>query len=232
MLDPGQILYEDNHLIVLNKKCSEIVQADNTGDESLADMVKAYIKARDGKPGKVFLGVCHRIDRPTSGVVIFAKTSKALSRINELFRDGKVKKTYWAVVAVPPPKSDGKLVHFLMRNQQKNKSFPVEAPAQSTPGGKRAELHFTVLAESDRYTLLEIHPKTGRHHQIRVQLSAVGSPIKGDLKYGAPRSNTGGGIYLHARAAEFEHPVKKELLRVVAPVPNENLWKVFEELFR
>ena len=223
----GRILYEDNHLIVLNKRCSEIVQADKTGDETLADLVRRHIKERESKPGKVFLGICHRLDRPTSGVVVFAKTGKALSRMNSLFRDGMVKKTYWAVTGTIPPDRSGTLVHALSRNSAKNISFVVDA---GKPGAKRAELSYQVIAESDRYFLLELHPVTGRHHQIRVQLSAVGCPIKGDLKYGAKRSNPGGGIHLHARRLEFAHPVKNTSIDITAPVPEDTLWRALEEL--
>lgn len=222
-----RILYEDNHLIVVNKHCSEIVQADKTGDRTLADLVRRHIKERDGKPGNVFLGVCHRLDRPTSGAVIFAKTGKALSRMNKLFREGKVEKTYWAVTGSAPPDPTGTLVHYLSRNSAKNKSFIVEGDIEIA---KRAELSYRVIAESDRYFLVEINPGTGRHHQIRAQLSAVGSPIKGDLKYGAKRSNPGGGIHLHARRLDFTHPVKSLPIEVTAPVPEETVWRLLEGL--
>lgn len=223
MLD-SRILYEDNHLIAVNKACSEIVQGDKTGDETLAQKVSDYIKQRDKKPGNVFIGICHRLDRPTSGIVIFAKTSKALSRMNALFRNSEVKKTYWAICGRQPDNSSGTLVHYLLRNQRKNMSRPVNP---DTPGAKRAELGYELVAASDRYYLLRVYPATGRHHQIRAQLSAVGCPIKGDLKYGAPRSNKGGGISLHAGQVSFLHPVRKNEVVIQAPPPDEPVWNVF-----
>ena len=224
-----RILLEDNHLIAVNKHCSDIVQGDKTGDQTLADVVKEYIKERDRKPGNVFLGICHRLDRPTSGVVVFAKTGKALSRMNTLFREGQVTKTYWAVTGNAPPELSGTLVHFLSRNQVKNKST---ALPEGTQGSKRAELAYRMIASSDRYFLLEISPSTGRHHQIRAQLAAIGCPVKGDLKYGSPRSNPGGGIHLHARKICFEHPTKKTRIEIVAPVPDEPLWQVLAHAAR
>lgn len=220
------ILYEDNHLIVINKKAGDIVQGDDTGDRTLADVVKAHIKRRDQKPGNVFLGVVHRLDRPTSGAVVFAKTSKALARMNELFRSGGVHKLYWAVVANEPATPRATLIHYLRRNRRQNKSYASASPG---PGMKRAELSYRVAARSDRYVLLEVEPATGRHHQIRTQLSAIGSPIKGDLKYGFPRSDPNGGIHLHARRISFVHPVSGCEIEVVAPVPNDTLWRVMAE---
>ncbi len=202
------------------------MQGDKTGDRTLADEVRDYIKTRDNKPGNVFLGVCHRLDRPTSGIVIFAKTGKALSRMNKLFRENKVTKTYWAVSASAPPEPEGTLVHYLRKNESKNKSFVVD---EGSHGAKRADLAFRVMARSDRYFLLEVKPGTGRHHQIRVQLAAAGCPIKGDLKYGSRRSDPDGGIHLHARSIEFKHPVGNETIVVIAPVPDEVLWQALEK---
>lgn len=225
MIEPERILYEDNHLIVLNKKTSELVQGDKTGDRTLADEVRDFIKLRDSKPGNVFLGVCHRLDRPTSGVVVFAKTGKALSRMNTLFRDNEVAKIYWAVTESAPSGEEGTFINYLKKHQAKNKSFVVEDPGGDA---KKAELDYRVVAASKRYYLLEVRPKTGRHHQIRAQLAAAGAPIKGDLKYGARRSDPGGGIHLHARTIEFIHPVSKAEINITAPVPEETLWKVLE----
>ncbi len=217
-----EILYEDNHLIAVNKTSSEIVQGDKTGDTPLSDLLKAWLKEKYAKPGNVFVGVTHRLDRPVSGVVLFAKTSKALARMNELFRTGGVKKTYWAIVKNRPPQEEGELVHWMVRNEKQNKSYAYDA---EKPGAKQAILHYRLIAYSDNYHLLEIDLKTGRHHQIRVQLSKMGCPIKGDLKYGAERSNPDGGISLHARSAAFTHPVSGEPIYIVAPVPPDNLWK-------
>lgn len=221
-----RILYEDNHLIAVNKLPGEIVQGDKTGDATLTDAVKQYIKTKYDKPGEVFLGVVHRLDRPVSGVVVFARTSKALARMNELFRERKTEKVYWAVVNQQPPKEKDTLVHFLRKNEQKNKSY---ASDSALPGSLRCELSYELLASSDRYFLLEVHPLTGRHHQIRVQLSTMGCIIKGDLKYGAERSNEDGSIHLHARKLSFTHPVSKQEINVVAPVPEEKLWKYFDK---
>lgn len=226
LIESSRILYEDNHLIAVNKYTSELVQGDKTGDRTLADDISNFIKERDHKPGNVFLGVCHRLDRPTSGVVVFAKTGKALSRMNKLFRDDQVSKTYWAVTGKVPPELVGTLVDHLKKNEAKNKSFVV---SEQEKNAKRAELEYRVAAESVRYFLLEIKPKTGRHHQIRVQLAATGCPVKGDLKYGYPRSDPGGGIHLHARQIEFIHPVKDEPVIITAPVPDETLWQIFEK---
>ena len=217
---PENIIYEDNHLLVYNKQVGDIVQGDKTGDMPLSEVVKAYIKERDAKPGNVFLGVTHRIDRPTTGVVIFAKTSKALERMNALFRDGGVDKTYWAIVKKAPEKDENMLVHHLSRNEKQNKSYVFDAPKSTT---KEAKLRYKVICKSDNYSLVEVELLTGRHHQIRAQLSSIGSPIKGDLKYGFPRSNPDGGICLHARKVEFLHPVKKEKITIVAPVPDDAL---------
>lgn len=221
------VLFEDNHLIAINKKATELVQGDITGDEPLLEKVKRYLKEKYNKPGNVFLGLPHRLDRPTSGLVVFAKTSKALSRMNDIFRDRIVEKTYWAVVKNKPEHKTGTLINYLKKVGDKNKSF-VEQNDKS--GAKYAELNYKLLASSDNYHLLEILPKTGRHHQIRVQLSKIGCTIKGDLKYGFPRSNKDGSIHLHARKLNFTHPVKKEPIEIVAPVPNESLWKAMEKL--
>jgi 23S rRNA pseudouridine1911/1915/1917 synthase len=219
------VLYEDNHIIIVNKKASDIVQGDKTGDETLPDKIKNYLKEKYNKPGNVFCGVVHRLDRPTSGVVVFAKTSKALSRLNEQFRDKSTQKTYWAIVEKPPVKIDDKLVHFLKKNEKQNKSY---ASIIETNGSKKAILSYKVICKSDKYHLLEVELETGRHHQIRVQLSTIGSIIKGDVKYGARRSNTDGSIHLHARFLKLIHPTTKELIEVTAPVPEESLWKWFE----
>ncbi|MDR0835858.1 MAG: RNA pseudouridine synthase [Tannerella sp.] len=216
------VLYEDNHLIAVNKNCHEIVQGDKTGDEPLSETLKLYLKEKYNKQGNVFLGVTHRLDRPVTGVVIFAKTSKALERLNDMFRTGEVKKTYWAIVANKPAEDEGELTHWLVRNEKQNKSY---AGDSETPHSKKAILHYKLLASSDKYFLLEIDLKTGRHHQIRCQLAKIGCPVKGDLKYGAARSNNDGGISLHARSASFIHPVSKEQIHIVAPVPEDNLWK-------
>lgn len=221
------ILYEDNHLIAVSKTCNEIVQGDKTGDTPLCETLKQYIKEKYNKPGEVFLGVPHRIDRPTSGVVLFARTSKALERLNEMFRqksqftNSPFQKTYWAIVEKAPQPAEGRLEHWLVRNEKLNKSFIAKPNAD---GAKLAILDYRTLAQGDRYTLLEVHLLTGRHHQIRCQLAAIGCPIKGDLKYGARRSNQDGGISLHARSIELMHPVRKEPLCITAPVPDDHLW--------
>lgn len=220
------VLYEDNHLIIINKSGSEIVQSDKTGDVSLEDSLKLWIKEKYHKPGNVFLGVAHRLDRPVSGVVVFARTSKALTRLNEMFRNGEVHKTYLAIVKNAPRQPEGTLEQYLVRNEQQNKSYVYD---QERPGAKKAILHYRLVGRSDRYCLLEVDLKTGRHHQIRCQLAAMGCPIKGDLKYGFPRSNPGGGISLHARKISFIHPVSKELIEVTAPFPeDEPLWQCFQ----
>jgi 23S rRNA pseudouridine1911/1915/1917 synthase len=219
------VIYEDNHLLAVNKKCGEIVQGDKTGDVTLADELKAWLKEKYRKPGNVFVGIPHRLDRPVSGIVLFAKTGKALSRLNEMFRSGEIKKTYWAIVKNRPPKEEDELVHWLERNERQNKSYAYD---NERPDTKKAILHYKLIACSDHYYLLEIDLKTGRHHQIRSQLSKIGCPIKGDLKYGASRSNPDGGISLHARRVLFTHPVSKETIQLVASVPqDDNLWKSF-----
>lgn len=221
-----QVLYEDNHIIAVSKTCHEIVQGDKTGDIPLSETVKAYIKEKYQKPGEVFLGVTHRLDRPTTGVVLFARTSKALTRLNDMFKSHEmIKKTYWAIVQTPPPTPQGRLENYLWRNEKQNKSFVVKP---GTKDAKHAALSYKVIAQSDRYTLLEINLETGRHHQIRCQLSAIGSPIKGDLKYGAKRSNPDGGISLHARKIEFIHPVSKMPIEITAPIPEDTLWHTLE----
>ncbi len=217
------VLYEDNHIIIVNKSSSEIVQGDKTGDKPLVEIVKEYIKKKYHKPGNVFLGVVHRLDRPVSGVVVFARTGKALARLNEMFRTKDVHKTYWAIVANQPPAPEGELTHWLVRKEQQNKSFAYD---KEVPQSKKAILNYHVIAKSDRYFLLEVDLKTGRHHQIRCQLAKMGCPIKGDLKYGAPRSNPDGSISLHARRIRFVHPVSKKEICVEAPVPSDRLWQV------
>ena len=219
-----EILFEDNHLIAVNKKPSEIVQGDKTGDEPLSEKVKKYLKEKYQKSGEVFLGVIHRIDRPVSGVVIFAKTSKALARMNEMFRTKEVKKTYWAVVKNKPNPESGHLIHYMKKNEQKNISRAYE---KEIPGSLKAELDYKLLCSSENYYLLEINPHTGRHHQIRAQLSAIGCPIKGDIKYGFKRTNENASIHLHARKAKFIHPVKQEPITIVANPPDEVLWNAF-----
>jgi len=216
-----QVLHEDNHIIVVNKRVGDIVQGDKTGDKPLSDVVKEYIKDKYNKPGEVFLGVVHRLDRPTTGIVVFAKTSKALTRLNELFKNRETQKTYWAIVKNKPLKREDKLVHFLKRNEKNNTS---KAHIKEVPESKIASLDYAIIKELNNYTALEINLYTGRHHQIRAQLSAIGSPIKGDLKYGFDRSNPDGGIHLHARKLVFIHPVSKENISIVAPVPTEVLW--------
>ncbi|MBR4242961.1 MAG: RluA family pseudouridine synthase [Bacteroidaceae bacterium] len=219
-----EVLYEDNHIIIVNKRAGEIVQGDKTGDVPLVETVKEYIKERYAKPGAVFLGVTHRVDRPVSGVVVFARTSKALARLNDMFRTQQVQKTYWAVVRELPPQPEATLTHWLVRNERMNKSFAYDSERS---GAKRASLTYRVIGKSERYHLLEVHLHTGRHHQIRCQLAHIGSPIVGDLKYGAPRSNPDGSICLHARTIEFEHPVSHIQIRVEAPLPDLPLWHKF-----
>lgn len=219
------VVYEDNHIIIVNKTASEIVQGDKTGDIPLSEIVKQYIKEKYAKPGNVFLGVTHRLDRPVSGLVVFAKTSKALSRLNDMFRNSEVKKTYWAIVKQCPPAEEGELVHYLVRNEKQNKSYAYDKEVKNS---KKAILDYKLIGHSQNYYLLEVNLKTGRHHQIRCQLAKMGCPIKGDLKYGFPRSNPDGSICLHARRIRFIHPVSKELIDVTAPVPSGNLWNGFE----
>ena len=218
------VLYEDNHIIIVNKASGEIVQGDKTGDKPLSDIVKEYLKEKYNKPGNVFCGVTHRLDRPTTGVLVFAKTSKALSRVNEMFRNDKVEKSYWAIVKNQPPKVEDKLVHWLIKNEKNNKSTAFD---KEMPGAKKAVMHYKIIGSSENYFLLEVNLETGRHHQIRTQLSKIGCPIKGDLKYGANRSNPDGSISLHARTISFIHPVSKIKIEITAPVPNDNLWKSF-----
>ncbi len=224
MFPDQRILLEDNHLLIVNKLPSEIVQGDKTGDEPLSETLKQFLKVKYNKPGNVFVGVVHRLDRPVSGAVIFAKTSKALTRLNNMVKERAIKKTYWAIVKEPPPDESGTLKHFLVRNQKKNKSFAYKKPVENS---KESLLSYKMIAASKDYYLLEIDLHTGRHHQIRAQLSAIGCPIKGDLKYGFPRSNPDGSISLHARQLEFNHPVKKEPVTVIAPPPKEALWDYF-----
>lgn len=237
-----QIIYEDNHILAVSKTCHEIVQGDKTGDEPLPETLKRLIKERDQKPGNVFLGVTHRLDRPTTGVVLFAKTSKALERLNRMFAEGEVHKTYWAIVpnvwdgeghgSAPATSSD--LTHYLVRNEQQNRSYAYDSREQAERAVrnprdvKEARLHYEVIATTPRYALLQVRLYTGRHHQIRCQLSHLGLPIKGDLKYGAPRSNPDGGISLHSRKAEFVHPVSKQPIVIAAPVPDDTLWRALE----
>ena len=220
-----EVIYEDNHIIAVNKTCREIVQGDKTGDTPLSEMVKQYLKEKYNKPGNVFIGVTHRLDRPVSGLVVFAKTSKALPRLNEMFRNGEVKKTYWAIVKECPKETEGELVHYLVRNEKQNKSYAYDKEVKNS---KKAVLHYKLIGHSQNYYLLEVDLKTGRHHQIRCQLAKMGCPIKGDLKYGFPRSNPDGSICLHARTVQFVHPVSKEMIQLTAPVPEGNLWNGFE----
>lgn len=230
------VLYEDNHIIAVNKTCNEIVQGDKTGDTPLSETVKAYIKEKYNKPGEVFLGVPHRLDRPTSGVVLFARTSKALTRLNAMFKEKSssegqgevfIQKTYWAIVQGAPKVPEARLENWLIRNEQQNKSYITKPNANNA---KIAILNYHTLVRGENYTLLEINLETGRHHQIRCQLAAIGCPVKGDLKYGAKRSNPDGGICLHARKIEFIHPVSKQNICITAPVPNDSLWQQFAAL--
>ena len=220
-----QILHEDNHIIVINKRVGDIVQGDKTGDKPLSEVVKEYIKDKYNKPGEVFLGVVHRLDRPTTGIVVFARTSKALTRLNELFKNRETQKTYWAIVKNKPQKPEDKLVHFLKRNEKNNTS---KAHINEVPESKIASLDYRIIKELTHYFALEINLHTGRHHQIRAQLSAIGSPIKGDLKYGFDRSNPDGGIHLHARQLVFVHPVSKENIIVIASAPEDPVWNVLK----
>ncbi|MBF1392915.1 MAG: RNA pseudouridine synthase [Prevotella histicola] len=217
-----QVLYEDNHLIIVYKEAGEIVQADKSGDIPLSEIVKQWLKAKYNKPGNVFLGVVHRLDRPVSGLVIFAKTSKALTRLNNMFRNGEIHKTYWAIVTRPPFEPEATLTDWLVRNERQNKSY---AYNHQVPTSKKSILHYKVINQTDHYTLLEVNLMTGRHHQIRCQLSNMDCPIKGDLKYGAPRSNPDGGISLLSHRVEFVHPVSKETICVESPLPKDNLWQ-------
>ena len=220
-----QVIYEDNHLIVVNKRAGDIVQGDKTGDKPLSDVVKSYIKEKYNKPGDVYLGVVHRLDRPTTGVVLFSKTSKALSRLNKMFANHGTSKTYWAVVKNNPPKEKDRLVHYLKRNPKQNKSY---AHKHEVPNSKKAILEYTIKFRLNNYNLREVKLLTGRHHQIRSQLSSIECPIKGDLKYGADRSNPDGSIHLHARFLTIQHPVKKEPITFKAPLPEDAIWKACE----
>lgn len=222
-----EILYEDNHVIVVNKKSSDIVQGDKTGDATLPDAIKSYLKEKYNKPGNVFCGVVHRLDRPTSGAVIFARTSKALERLNKQFREKETDKVYWAIVDKKPESRTGKLVHYLRKNENQNKSYVTN---ESSAGAKQAVLNYTYLRSSDKFHLLEIALETGRHHQIRVQLATINCHIKGDLKYGAKRSNEDGSICLHARKISFNHPTTNQLIEVIAPLPSDTLWQFFESM--
>ncbi len=222
-----EILFEDNHIIAVNKGTSDIVQGDKTGDEPLSEKVKSYIKEKYDKPGAVYLGVTHRLDRPVSGAVLFARTSKALSRLNEMFKNKTVKKTYWAIVKNKPGNIEATLKHYIVRDQKKNKSFAYDKEVKNS---KLAVLSYKLIANADNYYLMEVDLQTGRHHQIRCQLSKIGCPIKGDLKYGFPRSNSDGGISLHARKIEFIHPVSNEQIKIVAPTPENSLWDYFSSI--
>ena len=221
------VLYEDNHLIAVYKQNNELVQGDRSGDSTLADKVKAYIKEMYNKPGDVYLGITHRIDRPVSGVVLFARTSKALARLNRMFQENEINKKYLAIVKERPPADEEELTHFIKKNEKQNKSYSHDTEVK---GSRKARLKYRILSRTDRYYLLEIDLFTGRHHQIRSQLSKIGCPIRGDLKYNYPRSNPDGGISLHARSIEFNHPVKQEPVKIVAPLPDENIWKLFADL--
>lgn len=216
-----KVVYEDNHIIIVSKRSGEIVQGDKTGDKTLADEVKAYIKEKYAKPGNVFLGITHRLDRPVWGLVVFARTSKALARLNDMFREGNVNKTYWAICQNVPEVPEATLTHWLTRNERQNKSYAYD---KEVPGAKKAVLHYRTIGKSERYTLIEVKLMTGRHHQIRCQLAKIGCPIKGDLKYGARRSNPDGSISLLARKIEFAHPVSKEHICVESEVPDDKLW--------
>lgn len=220
-----QVVYEDNHIIIVNKLPGEIVQGDKTGDKPLSEIVKEWIKEKYAKPGNVFLGVAHRLDRPVAGLVVYAKTSKALARLNEMFRNGDVHKTYWAVTANKPEQDEATLTHYLYSIEKSNKTYVYDSPRNNT---KEAKLHYKLIASSERYFLLEVNLLTGRKHQIRAQLSAIGCPIKGDLKYGAKRSNPDGSISLLARRVQFIHPVSKVQIDVTAPVPDDTLWQALE----
>lgn len=221
-----RVLFEDNHVLVVNKLPSELTQGDKTGDATLPDLLKSYIKEKYNKPGNVFLGVVHRLDRPTSGALVFARTSKALERLNAQFRDKETNKVYWAIVGQKPPAESGTLINYLKKNEAQNKSYVV---SDNTPGAKKAILHYQLLEASERYFLLEIKLETGRHHQIRCQLAKLGCIIKGDLKYGDKRSNPDGSICLHARTLSFEHPTTKERISVEAPLPSLGIWTAFKK---
>ena len=220
-----KVLHEDNHLIIVNKNCGEIVHSDVTGDVPLDQMVKDYLKKKYNKPSEVFLGVAHRVDRPVSGIVVFARTTKALVRLNRMFQEKLIKKTYWAIVKNLPPNDEGTLIHYVIRNTKNNRSYICTSEHRDS---KKAVLHYKHIASSERYHLLEIDLKTGRHHQIRCQLAAIGCPVRGDLKYGYARSNPNGGISLHSRQITFKHPVKEDIINLTAPLPDDPLWKAFD----
>ena len=224
-----EVVYEDNHIIIVNKQSGEIVQGDKTGDRPLSDIVKDYIKEKYQKPGDVFLGVVHRLDRPVSGLVVFARTSKALTRLNKMFAEGEIHKTYWAITKNAPRDSEATLTHWLVRNEKQNKSY---AYTQEKPNSKKAVLKYRIIGKSDNYTLLEVNLMTGRHHQIRCQLAVMGCPIKGDLKYGAPRSNPDGSISLMSRSVEFIHPVSQKRITAEAPIPKDPLWQAIAPLHK
>ena len=221
-----QVLFEDNHLIIINKRVGDIAQGDKTGDKPLSDIVKEYIADKYNKPGNVFIGVVHRLDRPTSGIVIFARTSKALERLNKMLREKTIKKTYWAIVKNTPKKEKETLIHYLKKNPKNNKSTAFKTENE---GSKKAVLHYQLIQKLDNYALLEIDLETGRHHQIRCQLASIGCPIKGDLKYGFKRSNKDGGIHLHARKIDFIHPVSKEEISIISPLPDDVIWNAVAE---
>lgn len=226
-MEKKDILFEDNHLVILNKKPGEIVQSDKTGDPTMADELKEYIRVKYKKPGDVFMGIVHRIDRPVSGAVVFARTSKALERMNRLLQERAVKKVYWALISERMQQEEGRLVHYLTRNEKLNKSFAHDIKVKES---KEAILDYRLIGASKNYSLLEIILHTGRHHQIRAQLAKIGCPIRGDVKYGATRANRDGSIHLHARRISFVHPVRKELIEIIAPTPDDNLWKAFSDI--
>jgi len=226
-MDPSSILYEDNHLIAINKKSSEIVQGDRTGDATMPDAIKSYLKKKYNKSGNVFCGVIHRLDRPTSGAILFARTSKGLERMNKQFRDKETTKTYWAILENKPPNAVGTLRNYLKKNEKQNKSY---VTSKDTKGAKEAILHYRLLSSSERYNLVEVELETGRHHQIRTQFSKIGCCIKGDLKYGAKRSNNDGSICLHARKLSFSHPTTKEPILISAPLPENTFWNLFNSI--
>ncbi len=228
MMDKLEILFEDNHLVAVNKRTGQLTQRDRTGDISLDHLVKAYLKKKYGKPGDVFLGVIHRLDRPVTGVILYARTSKALARMNQLFREKKIKKSYWCIVKDRPHPEEGRVNHHMVKNEEQNKSYAYTKPRPNT---RPASLEYRLISSSDRYHLLEVLLHTGRHHQIRCQLAKIGSPIRGDLKYGYPRSNKDAGINLHARSLEFIHPVRNEPVRIQAPVPEDPLWQALTGQF-
>ena len=226
-MNASRILHEDNHLIAVNKKSSEIVQGDRTGDKTMPDEIKAYLKNKYNKPGNVFCGVIHRLDRPTSGVILFARTSKGLERMNKQFRDKMTTKTYWAILETKPPQTKGKLVHFLKKNEKQNKSY---VSNKDIKGAKEAILSYTLISSSDRYHLVRVVLETGRHHQIRAQFSSIGCCVKGDLKYGGKRSNQDGSICLHSRELKFNHPTTKEEICIIAPIPDNTFWNIFKDV--